>query len=58
MDPAYKTVQHPNSVLVFVCDVLAVAGGAGVMLTFFHWLADVLPIVDRLGVLATWAIRP
>jgi hypothetical protein len=49
MDPAYKTVQHPNSVLVFVCDVLAVAGGAGVMLTFFHWLADVLPIVDRLG---------
>ncbi len=48
MEPAYKTPQHPNSVLVFVFDVLAFAGGAGVILAFFHWLTDVLPIFNQL----------
>ena len=48
MEPVYKTTTHTNSVLVFLWDVLAFAGGAGVILGIVHWLADVLPIVHRL----------
>ena len=48
MEPAYKTTAHTNSVLVFLWDVLAFAGGAGVILGILHRLADVSPIFARL----------
>jgi hypothetical protein len=49
VEQPYKASHHPNSVLVFLCDVLAFAGGAGVILTIVHWLTDVLPIFQQLG---------
>ena len=49
MQQPYKTPHHPNSVLVFICDVLAFAGGAGVILAVFHWLTRALPIFQQLG---------
>ncbi len=49
MEQGYKVTPHTNSVLVFICDVLAFAGGAGVILAVFHWLAGALPIFHQLG---------
>jgi len=48
MEPAYKTTTRTNGVLVFIWDVLAFAGGAGVILAILHWLRSVLPIIDQL----------
>jgi len=45
----HKPAQKPNGVLLFVFDVLAFASGAGVILAVLHWLADVLPIFQSLG---------
>jgi len=45
----HKSTPKPNSLLLFVFDVLAFAGGAALILSVFHWLAGVLPIIDRLG---------
>lgn len=49
MEQVYTTSHRPNGMLVFICDVLAFAGGAGVILAVAHWLGIMVPIFQHLG---------